>query len=76
MSQRLRWVIDIDIEKYFDSIPHSQLRDFLDQRVLAPATHRAERRHRERNHDVDLVRLLLLRDALCALALEQLSKQA
>jgi len=33
MSQKLRWVIDIDIEKYFDSIPHSQLRDFLDQRV-------------------------------------------
>src|SRR5258708_5213017 len=31
MSQGLRWVIDI--EKYFDSIPHSQLRDFLDQRV-------------------------------------------
>src|SRR5262245_26715047 len=25
MSQRLRWVIDIDIEKYFDSIPHSGL---------------------------------------------------
>src|SRR6476659_2320739 len=22
MSQRLRWVLDIDIEKYFDSIPH------------------------------------------------------
>jgi RNA-directed DNA polymerase len=33
MSQRLRWVIDIDIEKYFDSIPHSRLRDLLDQRV-------------------------------------------
>jgi RNA-directed DNA polymerase len=33
MSQRLRWVIDIDIEKYFDSIPHPKLRDFLDQRV-------------------------------------------
>ena len=33
MSQRLRWVIDIDIEKYFDSIPHAHLRDFLDQRV-------------------------------------------
>jgi RNA-directed DNA polymerase len=33
MSQRLRWVVDIDIVKYFDSIPHSQLRDFLDQRV-------------------------------------------
>jgi RNA-directed DNA polymerase len=28
MSQGLRWVIDIDIEKYFDSIPHSQLRNF------------------------------------------------
>ena len=33
MSQRLRWVIDIDIEKYFDSISHAHLRDFLDQRV-------------------------------------------
>ena len=33
MNQRLRWVIDIDIVKYFDSIPHSQLRNFLDQRV-------------------------------------------
>jgi group II intron reverse transcriptase/maturase len=34
MSQRLRWVIDIDIKKYFDSIPHSHLRDFLDRRVM------------------------------------------
>src|SRR5262249_30819165 len=34
MSQRLRWVIDIDIKKYFDSIPHSHLRDFLDRRVI------------------------------------------
>jgi RNA-directed DNA polymerase len=33
MSQGLRWVIDIDIERYFDSIPHSHLRDFLDRRV-------------------------------------------
>jgi RNA-directed DNA polymerase len=33
MGQGLRWVVDIDIVKYFDSIPHSQLRDFLDQRV-------------------------------------------
>ena len=33
MSQRLRWVLDIDIEKYFDSISHSFLRDFLDRRV-------------------------------------------
>src|SRR6516162_292717 len=27
------WVLDIDIRKYFDSIPHSHLRAFLDQRV-------------------------------------------
>jgi len=33
MSQGLQWVVDIDIVKYFDSIPHSQLRDFLDRRV-------------------------------------------
>ena len=33
MSQRLRWVLDIDIVKYFDSIPHPHLRDFLDRRV-------------------------------------------
>ena len=26
-------MIDLDIEKYFDSIPHSHLRAFLDQRV-------------------------------------------
>ena len=33
MSHGLRWVIDLDIEKYFDSISHSHLRSFLDQRV-------------------------------------------
>ena len=33
MSHGLRWVIDIDIEKYFDSISHSHLRDFLDRQV-------------------------------------------
>ena len=33
MSQWLRWVVDIDISKYFDSIDHSHLRGFLDQRV-------------------------------------------
>jgi RNA-directed DNA polymerase len=33
MGQGLRWVVDIDIVKYFDSISHSHLRDFLDQRV-------------------------------------------
>src|SRR5262249_4796805 len=32
-SQRLYWVLDIDIRKHFDSIPHNHLRSFLDQRV-------------------------------------------
>jgi RNA-directed DNA polymerase len=32
-DKRLYWVLDIDIRKYFDSIPHSHLRAFLDQRV-------------------------------------------
>jgi RNA-directed DNA polymerase len=32
-AKRLHWVLEIDIRKYFDSIPHSQLRAFLDQRV-------------------------------------------
>ncbi len=32
-AKRLYWVIDIDIRKYFDSISHSHLRTFLDQRV-------------------------------------------
>ena len=27
------WVLDVDIRKYFNSIPHQQLRAFLDQRV-------------------------------------------
>jgi len=33
VSHGLRWVIDLDIEKYFDSISHSHLRSFLDRRV-------------------------------------------
>jgi GAF domain-containing protein len=33
MSHGLRWVIDLDIEKYFDSISHLHLRAFLDRRV-------------------------------------------
>ena len=33
MRQGLRWVIDLDIVKYFDSISHSHLRAFLDRRV-------------------------------------------
>jgi len=43
MGQRLRWVIDIDIEKHFESIPHAQLRDFLDQRVTDGVIRRARR---------------------------------
>jgi RNA-directed DNA polymerase len=27
------WVLDVDLRKYFDSIPHGQLREILDQRV-------------------------------------------
>src|SRR5580698_9052595 len=32
-AKRLYWVLDIDIRKYFDSIPHSGLQTFLDRRV-------------------------------------------
>lgn len=32
-TRRQRWVLDVDIRKYFDSIPHHHLRTFLDQRV-------------------------------------------
>jgi len=31
--QRQHWVLDVDIRKYLDSIPHHHLRAFLDQRV-------------------------------------------
>jgi RNA-directed DNA polymerase len=33
MEQRGYWVLDVDIRKYFDSIPIAQLREFLSQRV-------------------------------------------
>jgi group II intron reverse transcriptase/maturase len=33
MTQGMRWVLDIDIKRYFDTIPHDQLRRFLDRRV-------------------------------------------
>ncbi len=33
MRQELRWVVDVDISKYFDTIDHTHLRGFLDQRV-------------------------------------------
>lgn len=32
-SKRLHWVLEIDIRKYFDTISHTHLRTFLDQRV-------------------------------------------
>ena len=31
--RRQHWVLDVDIREYFASIPHAQLRAFLDQRV-------------------------------------------
>src|SRR3989442_906972 len=31
--RRQNWVLDVDIREYFASIPHAQLRAFLDQRV-------------------------------------------
>ena len=31
--RRQHWVLDVDIRKYFDSIPHRELRAILDQRV-------------------------------------------
>ncbi len=33
MGKRLNWIIDLDIHKYFESIDHTHLRAFLDQRV-------------------------------------------
>ena len=33
MEQGLRWVVDVDISKYFDAIDHAHLRQFLDQQV-------------------------------------------
>jgi len=33
MSHGLRWVLDVDIRKYFDTLSHRHLRSFLDQRV-------------------------------------------
>src|SRR5260370_22520663 len=31
--RRQRWVLDVDVHKYFDSLSHSHLREILDQRV-------------------------------------------
>ena len=32
-ARRQHWVLDVDLRKYFDSIPHSHLREILNQRV-------------------------------------------
>lgn len=34
MRDRAYWVLDVDIQKYFDTIDHGQLRQFLDRRVV------------------------------------------
>ena len=31
--RKQHWVLEVDVRKYFDSIPHSHLREILDQRV-------------------------------------------
>lgn len=33
MDERLGWVLEVDLRKYFDSIPHEHLRGFLAKRV-------------------------------------------
>lgn len=33
MDEGGKWVLDVDIQQYFDTIEHAQLRQFLDQRV-------------------------------------------
>jgi hypothetical protein len=33
MEQKLPWVLEVDLRKYFDTIPHEPLRSFLDRRV-------------------------------------------
>ena len=34
MRDRAYWVLDVDIQKYFDTIDHGQLRQFLARRVV------------------------------------------
>lgn len=33
MNQRIRWILEVDIRKYFDTLEHEWLRRFLDRRV-------------------------------------------
>ena len=33
MDRELRWVVDVDMRKYFDTIEHAHLRELLDRRV-------------------------------------------
>lgn len=41
MSKGGAWVVEVDIEGFFDAIPHAVLRDFLDQRVRDGVVRRA-----------------------------------
>lgn len=34
MDRQCRWVLDVDLRRYFDTIEHGRLREFLDQRVV------------------------------------------
>ena len=41
MAMRGGWVVDLDIQGFFDALDHQHLRDFLDQRVRDGVRHRA-----------------------------------
>ena len=43
IEQRQRWVIDADLKAYFDSIPHTHLRSFLDLRIKDGVVRRMSR---------------------------------
>jgi retron-type reverse transcriptase len=33
MNLRCRWIVDVDLRKFFDTIDHGRLREFLKRRV-------------------------------------------
>ncbi len=41
MDGKLRWVLDVDVRKYFDTIAHAHLRELLDRRVTDGVIRRA-----------------------------------
>ncbi len=41
MSRGGAWVVEVDIQGFFDALPHADLRDFLDQRVRDGVVRRA-----------------------------------